>query len=115
MRTPTRDVELQGQLIPAGKLVLAMIGSANRDERQFPDASQFDIRRDPNPHIAFGHGIHSCLGAALARLEAGFALPELLVRLKNLQIPGDGRGSRAMHCTFTAPPACPLALNQVND
>ncbi|HKD37733.1 MAG TPA: cytochrome P450, partial [Pirellulales bacterium] len=73
MRTPTRDIELHGQTIPAGKLVLPMIGSANRDERQFPNPEQFDIAREPNPHIAFGQGIHSCLGAPLARLEARIA------------------------------------------
>ena len=64
MRTPKRDVEMHGRVIPAGKLVLPMIGSANRDPKQFRDAGRFDIGRDPNPHIAFGHGIHSCLGAA---------------------------------------------------
>jgi cytochrome P450 len=86
MRTPRRDVDLHGQLIPAGKLVLPMIGSANRDPRQFPQAERFDILRAPNPHIAFGHGIHSCLGAPLARLEARIALSDLLARLKNLAL-----------------------------
>jgi cytochrome P450 len=68
MRTPRRDTEMAGQLIPAGNLILAMLGSANRDPRQFPDPARFDITRDPNPHVAFGHGIHFCLGAALARM-----------------------------------------------
>ena len=86
MRTPRHDVEMHGKLIPAGKLVLPMIGSANRDENQFASADQFDITRDPNPHVAFGHGIHACLGAALARLEARIALPDLLGRLKSLEI-----------------------------
>ena len=90
MRTPTRDVELHGQVIPAGKVLLPMIGSANRDERQFRSASEFDITREPNAHIAFGHGIHSCLGAALARLEARIALPDLLGRLKNLRLDNAG-------------------------
>ena len=62
-RATTRDIEMHGQIIPAGKLVLPMIGSANRDSRQFPNASGFDITRNPNPHIAFGLGIHACLGA----------------------------------------------------
>jgi cytochrome P450 len=75
------DVEMHGQVIPAGKLVLAMIGSANRDPKQFPNANRFDIARDPNPHIAFGHGIHFCVGAPLARLEARIALSDLLGRL----------------------------------
>ena len=65
MRTPRRDVEVHGQVIPAGKLVLPMIGSANRDPRQFPEAGRFEIDREPNPHVAFGHGIHFCLGTAL--------------------------------------------------
>src|SRR5204862_1257589 len=77
-RATRRDVEMHGGVIPAGKLVLPMIGSANRDPKQFPDAGRFDITRDPNPHIAFGHGIHACLGAPLARLEARIALTDLL-------------------------------------
>ncbi len=85
MRTPKHDVELHGRLIPTGALVLAMIGSANRDPKQFRDPARFDITRDPNPHIAFGHGIHSCLGAALARLEGRIALSDLLARLKDLR------------------------------
>jgi len=88
MRTPRQDIEMHGQRIPAGKLLLPMIGSANRDARQFPKADQFDITRNPNPHIAFGHGIHACLGAALARLEARIALPDLLGRLMNLEVVG---------------------------
>jgi|SRR5579872_389272 len=79
-RGTRRDVEAHGQTIPAGQLVLPMIGSANHDPRQFRDAGRFDIARDPNPHIAFGHGIHFCLGAALSRLEARIALSDLLAR-----------------------------------
>jgi len=85
-RATTHDVSLHGQVIPAGKLVLAVIGAANRDPRQFPNANRFDIARDPNPHIAFGHGIHFCLGAPLARLEARIALTDLLERLPNLEL-----------------------------
>src|SRR6185503_18933127 len=66
MRTPKRDTELHGQVLPAGDLVLAMLGSANRDPKQFPDPNRFDISRQPNLHIAFGHGIHACIGAALS-------------------------------------------------
>jgi cytochrome P450 len=80
------DVEMHGHVIPAGKLVLAMIGSANRDTKQFPDANRFDIARDPNPHIAFGHGIHFCVGAPLARLEARIALSDLLGRLERFAL-----------------------------
>ena len=68
MRTPKEPIELHGQSLKPGELILAMVGSANRDPKQFPDADRFDIMRNPNPHIAFGHGIHSCLGAALSRM-----------------------------------------------
>jgi cytochrome P450 len=89
MRTPTRDIEVHGQTIPAGQLVLPMIGSANRDAGHFREADRFDIARDPNPHIAFGHGIHSCLGAALARLEARIALADLLDRMTSFSLSSD--------------------------
>ncbi len=87
-RQTKRDVELHGHTIPAGKLVLAVIGSANRDSQQFQAAAKFDITRDPNPHIAFGHGIHFCLGAPLARLEAKIALGDFLKRAKNFEPTG---------------------------
>jgi cytochrome P450 len=86
MRTPRRDVEVHGVTIPAGALVLPMIGSANRDPRQFPGADRFHISRDPNPHIAFGFGTHFCLGAALSRLEARVALMDLLARFSHLEL-----------------------------
>jgi len=85
MRTPRHDVEVLGNIIPAGKLVLAMIGAANRDSQQFSQAERFDIERDPNPHLAFGHGIHFCLGAPLARLEARIALSDVLDRAKGFE------------------------------
>ena len=84
-RFTRHDVELHGQTIPAGRMVLPMIGSANRDPRQFRDAGRFNIARDPNPHIAFGHGIHFCLGAALSRLEGRVALGDILQRLEGLE------------------------------
>jgi cytochrome P450 len=100
-RATKRDVELHGQKIPAGKLVLPIIGSANRDPRQFRDAGLFDIARDPNPHVAFGHGIHFCLGAPLSRLEARIALLDLLGRLKGLELasrePWDPRKALHVH------------------
>lgn len=88
-RVAKRDVELNGQTIPAGKLVLAMIGSANRDPAQFPDANRFDPSRNPNPHIAFGHGIHFCLGASLARLEARIGLTDLIGQMAELTLASD--------------------------
>jgi len=88
-RATRRDVEMHGQVIPAGKLVLPMIGSANRDPKQFRDAGRFDITREPNQHVAFGHGIHSCLGAPLARLEARIALADFLERVKGFALASD--------------------------
>ena len=84
-RQTRADVELAGQHIPANQLVLAWTASANRDPAQFPDPDRFDIEREPNRHLAFGHGIHFCVGAPLARLEARIALPMMLEQLRNLQ------------------------------
>jgi cytochrome P450 len=84
-RATRRDVELSGRVIPAGKMVLVGIGAANRDPEQFRDPDRFDVGRDPNPHIAFGHGIHFCLGAPLSRLEGRIALGDLLGRLTHIE------------------------------
>jgi cytochrome P450 len=89
LRATRRDVEVHGQTIPAGKIVLAMIGSANRDAKQFNDADRFDISRDPNPHVTFGHGVHFCLGAPLSRLEARIALTDLIERLSGFELASD--------------------------
>ncbi|MEU4577752.1 cytochrome P450 [Nonomuraea sp. NPDC023979] len=88
-RATTREVELGGVKIPADQLVMAWLGSANRDPRQFPDPDMFDPGRDPNPHLAFGRGIHFCLGAPLARLEGRVALNILLDRLPSLRTDPD--------------------------
>jgi hypothetical protein len=77
-RTATRDVPLHGATVPAGGRVLLLVGSANRDERAIPRADTFDIARPPVEHLAFGVGIHFCLGASLARLEGRVALEEFL-------------------------------------
>ncbi len=79
------DVELSGQRLRAGQWVIAEISSANRDEEQFPDPDRFDFKRTPNRHLAFGHGIHFCLGAPLARLEAKIALMLLLERFRSIR------------------------------
>ncbi len=88
-RATRSDVELGGKTIPKGKMVLAMLGAANRDPKQFANASTFDITRDPNPHLAFGHGIHFCLGAALSRLEARVAFEELIPRITDAAYASD--------------------------
>jgi len=78
----TEEVELHGHLIPANSKVLLLTGSAGRDERVYPEADQFDIRRNFRLHVAFGYGIHFCLGAALARMEGKIALEETFKRYK---------------------------------
>ena len=77
-RTATRATTLGGEAVGPGDKVLFWEGSANRDERVFPRAMEFDFRRAPNPHLAFGHGVHFCLGANLARLEMRVIFEELL-------------------------------------
>ena len=84
-RMTTQEVELSGHVIPAGEHVSAWITSANRDETQFPDPDRFDIHRTPNKPIAFGSGVHFCLGAPLARLEASVALTVLLDRWRDIR------------------------------
>jgi cytochrome P450 len=85
-RTLTRDVTLHGVTMPRDAFVLLLTGSACRDERQFPDADRFDIARDVPLQLAFGHGAHKCLGAALARLEGRIALEELHARIPEYAI-----------------------------
>jgi cytochrome P450 len=85
-RTTTRAVRLHGVEIPAGRKVLLLFASANRDERRIADPDRFDVTRDPNPHLAFGFGTHFCLGASLARLEARVAFEELLARLPGYRL-----------------------------
>jgi cytochrome P450 len=85
MRTPTREIQLSGQALLPGQLVLAVIGSANRDSKRFDRSEEFDITREPNGQIGFGHGIHFCLGSVLARMEVRIALSHVLERLIGLQ------------------------------
>ncbi|WP_232109639.1 cytochrome P450 [Streptomyces buecherae] len=85
-RRTTREVELSGAVIPADALVTAHLGAANRDRARFADAETFDPARDPNPHLTFGHGIHFCFGAPLARLEARIALRLLFDRFSDLAV-----------------------------
>jgi cytochrome P450 len=103
-RGTTRPIEVDGHTIPEGATVLVYMGSANRDERQFPEPDRFDLHRNPTDHVGFGSGIHLCLGAALARLEARLALECMCRRVTRLEltaapVPTGGlllRGSESM-------------------
>ena len=89
VRTATRDTELRGVPVRQGDRAAMFYPSANRDEAHFPDPDRFDIGRDPNPHLAFGGGgTHFCLGANLARVEAAAIFPEVLTRMKDLELAG---------------------------
>ena len=87
-RTTSREVTVHGVTIPAGGRVVLVPGAANRDERQFPDPDRFDITRGRSRHLGFGEGVHGCLGAPLARLEARIALEEALPVLGDYQLAG---------------------------
>ncbi|MBX5487608.1 MAG: cytochrome P450 [Mycolicibacterium hassiacum] len=89
MRTAQRDTTVRGVPIAAGESVLLSYVSANRDEEVFDDPFRFDVSRDPNKHIAFGYGVHFCLGAALARMEINSFFTELLPRLRSVELAGD--------------------------
>ena len=85
-RYVSRDVELYGQQVPEGSVMMFLVGAANRDDRQFRDGDRFDIHREIGHHLSFGYGAHFCLGAALARLEGRVALEELLARFPEWEV-----------------------------
>jgi cytochrome P450 len=87
-RTATCVAELAGHAIQPGDKVVFWEASANRDEQVFVEPFRFDIGRDPNPHLGFGHGAHHCLGANLARLEIRVVLDELLDRVRPVELTG---------------------------
>jgi pimeloyl-[acyl-carrier protein] synthase len=82
--------EIDGMRVEPGNDVITLIGGANRDPDEFPDPDRLDLRRQPNHHVAFGGGIHFCLGAPLARLEGQIAVGELVTRFPELEIDTDG-------------------------
>jgi cytochrome P450 len=88
MRTAAEDTTVRGVPIAAGESVLLSYVSANRDEDVFTDPFRFDVGRDPNKHLAFGYGVHFCLGAALARMEVNSFFTELLPRVKSIELTG---------------------------
>jgi cytochrome P450 len=103
------DVTISGKTIPKGSIAVALIGAANRDPAHFPDPDRLDIARTDNRHLAFGWGIHFCLGAPLARLEGQIAFSTLLQRFPKLALAGEQieyretstlRGLRALPVTF---------------
>ncbi|MFG1998524.1 cytochrome P450 [Spirillospora sp. NPDC048911] len=89
MRTATEDYQLRGVTIRKGESLLLSYPSANRDEEVFDDPFRFDVGRDPNKHLAFGFGVHYCLGAALARMEVRAFFEELLPRLDSIELAGE--------------------------
>jgi cytochrome P450 len=90
-RVLLEDFELDDHVLPARSLAALLIGAGNRDPRVFEDPDRLDLSRSPNPHLAFSTGIHHCLGAALARLEAELAIPALLRELPGLELAGKPR------------------------
>jgi cytochrome P450 len=88
-RYVTRGVDFYGTTVPAGSAILLLVGSANRDERHHDDPDRYDVRRDIGAHLTFGHGLHYCLGAALARLEGRVALEEVLRRFPEWEVDMD--------------------------
>jgi cytochrome P450 len=89
-RYVSRDVKHHGTTVPEGSVLVLLNGSGNRDERKFPEPDRFDIHRRIEHHLSFGYGIHFCLGAALARLEARIALEEVLRRFPTWEVDWDG-------------------------
>jgi len=85
-RYPREDTSVAGVTIPRGELVFAVLASANRDEQQFENPDRLDLGRESNPHVAFGYGMHYCLGASLARLEAQIAIATLFRRVPSLKL-----------------------------
>jgi cytochrome P450 len=106
-REALADVEVGGVRIPAGATVVPLLGSANRDERRFPEPDRFDVMRNPQGHVGFGFGKHFCLGASLARLEAKVALEALVPELVRLRR-GEARVARVDSFLVRGPSRLPL-------
>jgi cytochrome P450 family 142 subfamily A polypeptide 1 len=114
-RTATADVVLRGRTIRAGDKVLLLYPSANRDERVFAEPFRFDVRRDPNPHLAFGIGAHFCLGASLARLELRVLFEELLAMLPDLELVSDAPLAASPSNFIRGIPAMEVALTRAGE
>jgi len=109
VRFATEELDVGGQRIPAGARLLLLIGSANRDPLQFTDPDRLDVSLQHNSHIAFGHGIHACLGAPLARLEGEIAIGAPFNRFPNLDLAGPP--VRRNQITLRGLEALPVKLN----
>jgi pimeloyl-[acyl-carrier protein] synthase len=107
-RVAMRDFELGGHRIGRGEQVMALTGAANRDPERYPEPDRLDITRHPNPHLTFGHGIHFCLGAPLARMEAQVAVGALVERFPHMRLAGTPE--RADTITLRGLRRLPLAL-----
>ncbi|MEV6158858.1 cytochrome P450, partial [Nonomuraea sp. NPDC052129] len=86
IRTALEDIELGGELVKAGQTLVVSIPAANRDSARFPHPDTLDLRRQATGHMAFGHGIHQCLGQQLARVEMQVAFPALFQRFPTLRL-----------------------------
>ncbi len=109
-RVVASELDIAGTVLKQGDRVYALANAANRDPRQFPDPDRLDVTRRPNRHLAFGHGIHFCLGAALARIEAQIAFGELTRRFPDMELAADSfewhdslilRGLKKLPVAFT--------------
>jgi len=100
IRTLRRDVELHGEHMREGDIVLVLMGSANHDPTVFADPQTLDVTRTPNPHLTFAQGVHFCLGAPLVRLEQRVAVERLLERVPPFRLRGDGVRRRHLHGPF---------------
>jgi cytochrome P450 len=85
MRHIRQDTEIAGTAVAPGSLIFVLLAAANRDPAQFRDPEMFDVSRTPNDHLAFGEGIHFCIGAPLARMEGAIAIGSLLARYKQIR------------------------------
>ena len=111
-RLTTEDVEMRGKRMKKGQVVSQMLGAASRDPERFPDPDRLDITRQDTTHLAFGFGVHYCLGAVLAHREAELAVPTLLRRLPGLRL-AVHEPEWQQNITFHAPKSLPLRFDQV--